>query len=214
MMSGWAKLMEGDAGCGAWAVHSTNIHEDTSRLRRAGVEVRGPEAGGRQRMDGTKLEWETAILGPGPAGSVLPFLIEDTTARELRVPRPAGTSSIHGVGAVVIGVRDLKTSIALFQRAFDLKDANIEEHPEFGATLASFAITPVILASPTNANSWLADRLHKFGECPVAFLLKASVEIYTEDLQTAPKSMRWFEAEVAFFDPQRLHGARIGLLRG
>jgi len=212
MMSGWVKLMEGDAGSGAWAVRSTDIHAETSRLRSAGVEVRGPEVGGRQRTDGTQLEWETAMVGPGSAGSVLPFLIEDKTARDLRVPDPPA-SEIEGVGAVVIGVRDLKVSIAVFQRAFGLKDASMEEHRDFGATLAHFAHSPVILALPTNASSWLADRLDQFGECPAAFLLKASCEFPTKDLQTTAKSMHWFGTDVAFFDPQRLRGARIGLIR-
>jgi hypothetical protein len=213
MMSGWAKLMEGDAGCGAWAARSIDIHAETSRLRRAGIEVRGPEAGGRQRTDGTQLEWETAIVGPGPAGSVLPFLIEDKTLRDLRVPAPVAAFEIEGVAAVVIGVRDLKASIAQFQSAYELKETITEEHPEFGATLAHLGNSQVILASPTNASSWLADRLHIFGECPAAFLLKTSVEIYTKDLQTIPKSTRWFGAEVSFFDPQRLHGIRLGLIQ-
>jgi len=212
MMSGWAKLMEGDAGCGAWAARSRDIQAETSRLRSAGVEARGPEAGGRQRADGTKLEWETAIVGPGSAGSVLPFLIEDKTPRDLRVPSPDGMSFIDGVGAVLIGVRDLESATTLFRRAFDLPNATIEEHPDFGATLVRFVNRPVMLASPTNTNSWLADRLQKFGECPAAFLLKTSSA--TTDLLISAKSMHWFRTEVAFFDPQRLHGARIGLIRG
>jgi hypothetical protein len=212
MMSGWAKLMEGDAGCGAWAVRSTDIHAETLRLRSAGIDVRGPEKGSRQRTDGTQLEWETAIVGPGSAGSVLPFLIEDRMPRDLRVPAPTAVSEIDGVAAVVIGVRDLKASIALFHRAFGLKDSSIEEHPDFEATLASFSHTPVILASQTKANSWLADRLRQFGECPAAFLLKTSSEFPTKDLPTTAKPMRWFETQVAFFDPQRLQGVRIGLI--
>ena len=214
MMSGWTKLMEGDAGCGAWAVRSTDIHAETTRLRSAGIEVRGPEAGGRQRTGGTKLEWETAIVGPGSAGSVLPFLIEDKTPRDLRVPAPVAVSEIDGVAAVVIGVRDLKASIAQFQLAFELKETSTEEHPEFGATLAHFGASPVILASPTNASSWLADRLDQFGECPAAFLLKTSSAFLKKGLQTTTKPMHWFEADVAIFDLQRLHGARIGLIRG
>jgi hypothetical protein len=89
----------------------------------------------------------------------------------------------------------------------------MEEHRDFGATLAHFAHSPVILALPTNASSWLADRLDQFGECPAAFLLKASSEFPTKDLQTTAKSMHWFGTDVAFFDPQRLRGARIGLIR-
>src|SRR5580700_6156824 len=68
MMSGWARLMEGNAGAGAWAVQSPDIHAEARRLRNSGIEVRGPEAGGRKRPEGSALEWETAIVGPGAAG--------------------------------------------------------------------------------------------------------------------------------------------------
>jgi len=215
MMSGWAQFMEADAGCGAWAVRSSDIHAEVAQLRRAGIEVRGPEAGSRERPDGTKLEWETALVGSGPAGSVLPFFIQDKTARDLRVPPPDKDISIQGGAAVVIGVRDLMSSIALFRRAFEFEEAEaiVEDHPDFGATLASFTNVPVILASPMGSRSWLAERLQKFGECPAAFLLHVSPERATENFPAATKSTSWFGHEIAWFDPDRLHGTRLGLFR-
>jgi hypothetical protein len=211
--SGWSKLMEGNAGPGAWAVRTDNIHAEAVRLRSMGIEVRGPEAGSRHRPDGARLEWETAIVGPGPAGSVLPFLIQDKTARERRVPDPAERSGITGVSAVVIGVRDLDSSIAVFQQSFGLQDASIEGDPEFGATLAYLQNTPVILATPADGNSWLANRLQRFGECPAAFLLQASSESPSSDFPAATKFTRCFGREVAWFDSRRLHETRLGLIR-
>jgi glyoxalase-like protein len=214
MMSGWAKLMEADAGCGAWAVRSSDVHAEVAHLRRGGIEVRGPESGSRYRPDGTKLEWETALVGPGPAGSVLPFFIQDKTPRDQRVPAPPQEISIHGVAAVVIGVRDLRSSIALFQRAFEFEEAIVEDHPDFGAaTLAFFSNTPLILASAAGTNSWLTERLVKFGECPAAFLLEASAESSAKNVGLATKSTHWFGREVAWFDLQRLHGTRLGLIQ-
>jgi hypothetical protein len=212
MMSRWTKLMEADAGCGAWAAQTDDIHAEVQRLRAAGIAVNGPQAGSRQRPDGTKLEWETAIVGNGPAGSVLPFFIQDSTPRELRVP-VSTEGTIRGVAAVVVGVHKLESSIALFQQAFAFEDPAIEDRPEFSATLAHFPNTPVVLAAGISQDSWLSDRLAKFGECPVAFLLQVTPDLPAINSPAATKSALWFGREVAWFDPQRLHGTRLGLIR-
>ena len=63
-----------------------------------------PTEGGRTRPDGVRIRWRTARLTPP-----LPFLIEDLSARELRVP--AGTAARHangatGIARLVVGARD------------------------------------------------------------------------------------------------------------
>lgn len=212
MMSGWTKLMEADAGCGAWAAQTGDIHAEVERLRASGIAVKGPEAGSRQRPDGKKLEWETALLGAGAAGSVLPFLIEDKTPREWRVPASAEGDGIEGVAAVVIAVRDLGATRALFQRAFECGDPSEEEDSEFRATLASFSKTPAILAAPRARDSWLADRIERFGECPAAFLLKASHLARDGGSFASSHRSRWFGKDIAWLDAERLQGTRIGLV--
>ena len=72
----------------------------------------------------------------------------------------------HGVGAVVIGVRELAPACALFEQAFGLRGAAIEAHPEFGARVACFAGTPVMLAEGLHGDSWIAQRVAQFGERP------------------------------------------------
>ena len=211
MMSGWAKLMEGNAGAGAWAARTGDIDKEVDRLRTAGIEVRGPEPGSRQRPDGTKLEWKTAIVGSGPAGSVLPFLIEDKTPRSLRVPATAGASEIEGVAAVVIAVRDLQSSIGLFRRAYDLEEATVEDYP--GATLAHFPETPVMLANPRGAKAWDAFRIRHFGEGPTAFLLKPMDFSRAMNQFELKDRTSWFGRDIAWFDVQRLGGTRLGLIR-
>lgn len=211
MMSGWAKLMEGNAGAGAWSARTGDIDKEVDRLRTAGIEVRGPEPGSRQRPDGTKLEWETAIVGSGPAGSVLPFLIEDKTPRSLRVPATAGASEIEGVAAVVIAVRDLQSSIGLFRRAYDLEEATVEDYP--GATLARFPEIPVMLANPRGAKAWDAFRIRHFGEGPTAFLLKPMDFSRAMNQFELKDRTSWFGRDIAWFDVQRLGGTRLGLIR-
>jgi hypothetical protein len=203
MMSAWLPRMEGDAGAGAWAVRSNDIHADAARVRAAGIEVRGPEAGSRQRPDGARLEWETAIAGPGPAGSVLPFIIQDKTARSLRVPAPASRSVIRGVATIVIGVRDLAASAELFRRAYQSDAPLFEEHPGFGR-IAFFSGTPVVLAAPPHVKFWLADRIARFGECPAAFLLEVRDLQLAKDRFSLGLEEPWLGGRVAWFAEKEL----------
>jgi len=87
----------------------------------------------------------------------------------------------------------------------------LEEHPEFGAKLAYFAGTPVILATPLNGNSWLGKRLNELGESPVAFLLSAREFEKAASKATATQTL-WFGRKIAWFDSEKLQGARLGVI--
>jgi Glyoxalase-like domain len=212
--SPWGNLMLGDAGAGAWAVRTTNIEAEVARLRSLGIETAGPEAGSRKRPDGKLLEWQTASAGHGAPGARLPFLIQDRTPREWRVqPSPSGMrSGLTGIMAVVLGVKDVDAAAARFRRAYSWDAPRLEEHADFGAKLAHFPGTPVMLAEPVVTHSWLASRLGKFGEIPAAFLLK------TEHIRQAARSFhligetKWFGHFVAWFEPGQLSGIRLGVV--
>jgi len=204
--------MESNAGAGAWAVASAAIQNDVDRLRLGGIEVRDPEPGSRKRPEGTVLEWEMAVLGPGAPGSVLPFLIQDKTSRTLRVPAPCDAPlPVRGVACVVLGVRNLNVAIDLFRRACDLEPPRIEKHEDFGAALAHFVGTPIILAAPLDERSWLHARLERFGECPAAFLLATPDFSQAKCLLALRESARWLGRDLAWFDEGML-GARIGVI--
>src|SRR5579859_2684039 len=117
----WTEFMHTEAGVCAWAIRSTNLEADTALYRSRGISVSDPVSGGRTRTDGVRLDWRTARLGDDPLGSVLPFLIQDVTPRDLRVPKPAGGyEKIAGIECVVFGVSDENDPIlALLKRAFD-----------------------------------------------------------------------------------------------
>jgi hypothetical protein len=211
--SDWSKLMLANAGACAWAVASTDIQKDVDALKAAGFPVDGPISGGRKKPDGKVLEWQTAAVGTAQAGAMLPFMIQDRTPREWRVRPSASTAEmkLSGVAAVVLGVRDLDAATSLFRKAYGWPAPVLEEHPEFGAKLASFAGTPVILATPLDGNSWLAKRLNELGESPVAFLLGTrEFEKAASNATAAPSP--WFGRKIAWFDAEKLQGARLGVI--
>jgi hypothetical protein len=210
--SDWAKFMSEDAVTCAWAVGTNVLLQEVDRLKKAGIPVKTPERGSRKRPDGMSVEWMTADVGLGTPGSTLPFIIEDQTPRAWRVQTSASVqgSPLLGIENVVLGVHNLDTSIALFRKAYGWSDPIIETQKDFGK-LAYFPGEPVILAAP-NGGGWLSDRLAKFGETPVAYLLN------TRDFTAATKKYKlsgtktWFGEKVAWFDAGKLKGVRLGAI--
>ena len=212
--SDWGEFMDGDAGPCAWAVGTSDIQRDVARLKAAGVVTHGPAAGGRKKQDGTQLRWETASVGPGPPGSQLPFLIEDKTARSLRVQPSASVkgSGLRGIALVVLGVRELEPAISGFERAYGWGRPQVELHPEWGAKLAYFAETPAVLAAPTQTESWLAKRLERFGPSPVAFLMGTGQFEPVAKRYGVTGLASWFGRRVGWFDAEKLRGVRLGVV--
>ena len=210
--SDWAKFMADDAVTCAWAVGTNVLLEEVDRLKKAGIPVTTPEHGSRKRPDGMSIEWMTANVGNGTPGSTLPFVIEDQTPRAWRVQTSASVQGapVTGVENVVLGVNNLDASIALFRKAYGWAAPLTENQKDFGK-LAYFPGEPVILAAPSNGG-WLSERLAKYGESPVAYLLA------TRDFAAATKKYKlsgtktWFGQRVAWFDPGKLKGVHLGVI--
>jgi len=210
--SGWAKFMSEDAVTCAWAVGTNVLLQQVDQLKKAGIPVKTPEPGSRKRPDGLSIEWTTADVGSGTPGSTLPFIIEDKTPRawRIQVSDSVKGTPVSGVENVVLGVNNLDASIALFRKAYGWAEPLTETQKDFGR-VAYFPGEPVILASPSGGG-WLADRLAKFGETPVAYFLA------TRDFAAAVKKYKlsgtktWFGQKVAWFDAGKLKGVRLGVI--
>lgn len=169
----WSVYLRNDAGPCAFAIRVPDVSAELNRLHAAGIAAGTIERSGRVRPDGTKLDWETATVGPGRRGSLFPFLIRDFTSREARV-YPSGkptTTKYAGVSHVVIGVRNLDGAIALYRKAYGLPAPRKEHNSELDADVAWFDGTPIALATNTSASSWLARRVTEYGDAPVAFVI-------------------------------------------
>jgi hypothetical protein len=210
--SEWAKFMSEDAVTCAWAVGTNVLLQEVDRLKKAGIPVKAPERGSRKRPDGMSIEWMTADAGTGTPGSSLPFIIEDETPRAWRVQPSASMQGapVSGIENVVLGVNNLDASIALFRKAYGWAAPLTETQKDFGK-LAYFPGEPVILAAPSGGG-WLADRLGKYGETPVAYLLNA------RDFAAATKKYKlstgkmWFGQKVGWFDAGKLKGIKLGVI--
>ncbi|HEX4594361.1 MAG TPA: VOC family protein [Bryobacteraceae bacterium] len=191
----WHKQLESNGGPCAWAVRPADLGAEVARLHGAGVAVSGAKKNGRLRPDGAKLEWEAAQVGSGN-GNFFPFLIHDFTPRERRA-YPSGkptTTEYTGVSKVVIGVKDLDASVAQFRRAYGFAEPERQDDPAFGAKLAWFRGTPVVLATPLSPQSWLDARIREFGETPCAFVLGRSHAVDARPSQWFGKQLVWADS--------------------
>jgi hypothetical protein len=98
----WAPVAERGGGWADFALLSNDVAADAAALGE--LVARPPEDGGRTRPDGVAVSWRVVRLE-----KPLPFLIEDLTARDLRVPH--GAAALHangtsGVASIVLGATD------------------------------------------------------------------------------------------------------------
>jgi hypothetical protein len=199
--------MQGNAGPCAWALRSKELAPEVERFKKAGILVTEPTRSGRERPDGVRLDWETTNIGAEPNGTFFPFLIHDLTPRERRA-YPSGkptTQDFSGISRVVIAVRDPQAAVARYRKTYGLPAPEEQDDASFGAHLAAFKGTPVVLAAPLTAQSWLGTRVDEFGEGPCAFILRSR---NAGQYQAAAKS-RWFGVEISWLDATKL-GWRLG----
>ncbi|MGH9348121.1 MAG: VOC family protein [Vicinamibacterales bacterium] len=185
----WREHLAAGIGPCGWAVRVDDLAAETRRLQSAGVPVDAPMQLGRQRPDGCRAEWKVAFVGHQPLRSVLPFLIEDTTDRERRV-HPGGMTPAQviprRISFVVLGVRSIADSVALFRRTYGWPSPRLVEDEFLDATLAAFDGSPVVLAQGRRG-SWLEQRTVRHGETPCA----VGIGRLDESAIWGRHSMRW-----------------------
>lgn len=202
----WPRLELGE-GLTDYALGSDDLTADAARIRERGLLVDGPVDGGRLRPDGQRLAWRTVLLGRGVGSgegqSFLPFVIEDVTPREHRVPGGAATEHRLGVRRVA-GLVILTTNVVGAAGAIGALLGPSGPRPVARETDDADGVEFQIgeqflrLLQPRSSRGPLAQHLERFGEGPY--------EVFLERDQAAPAS------GVDLLDVP-LHGARIRIAR-
>ena len=99
----WWNVAADGGGIADFALLSDDIAADTTAL--AELVKTPPKDGGRITPNGVELKWRTAVLK-----APLPFIIEDLTPREFRVPSGAAADHANGaigIASIVIGATDI-----------------------------------------------------------------------------------------------------------
>jgi hypothetical protein len=210
----WTSLKPDMARACFWAVDVDDIGSSVQQLREAGLKIAGPQNGSRKKPDGTVLQWQTAAVNEGSSADILPFFIQDKTPRSARIQPSTSVKGgdLHGIEIVVLGVKDLDAGIALYRRAYGLPAPTLATDSQFGAKLAFFPGTPVLLASPVNETSWIKNQIAKFGEGPIALLLGTTNFSASRLRLKLSGETTWFDRKLAWIDLTKLHGARMGVI--
>ncbi len=103
----WEPLRKG-GGLIDVCLRTSDLLGDTMALRKTGLEIADPVAQSRTRPDGYELRWLLSL--PGAHRGVAPFLIQDETPRDERVPRQtAHRNHVIGIDTITIAVEEVAT---------------------------------------------------------------------------------------------------------
>lgn len=168
----WWEALQRGGGLVDFCLQTDDLGTDTAAFRRAGVAIDDPAPLSRVRPDGYQLKWVLSIPRGGQRG-VAPFLIEDETPREERVPRQhRHGNGVTGIGTITVVVSDLGTvrgwySVALGQPGREVVRDDLQ------AAGVAFMIGPhtLELLTPRPARSPLRDWLSDRGPSPYAATL-------------------------------------------
>jgi hypothetical protein len=207
-------FIAGDAGPCGWALETNDVHTVAERMRNRGIKVELSEPHQRETPDGRVAKWQLAYLGGGEPGSGLPFVIEDRSRREYRIspsPSVAGTE-VTGVAATIVCVADLDAGVERYRKAFCLSAPERQTASAFGADLAGFGESAVVLATPVEGGDWLDKRLDAFGTLPCAILLTVDDLSAAFDRFGIEGSTEWFGREVGWTTFGGGAGGRFGVI--
>lgn len=210
----WHAHISTDGGPCAWAVRVADVGAEAERLRALGVRVDGPTLHRRSRPDGGEVQWDLAYVGDHGPGAMHPFIIKDRTPRELRVsPSPSvHDSELSGVAMVILGVPDAAEASREFRRLYGLSEPEPVASTTLGAGALMFSDAPLALASPP-PESWIADRLRRYGPTPCAYL------VASRDLDASAARLplgaqeRLGGRRLAWIDIEEMRGLRLGVLQ-
>jgi len=102
----WWAIAQKGGGLIDFCMRTDDLTGDREAFRKASVEIQ-VEPGERVRPDGYRLRWTLAQPVP-PFAFVAPFLIEDETPREERVPREhRHRNGVNGIATITIAAEDV-----------------------------------------------------------------------------------------------------------
>ncbi|MBL8908406.1 MAG: VOC family protein [Rhizobiales bacterium] len=116
----FAHLLPHGNGWADYSIDCVGLDEDRDRIVAAGLPIGGPHEHKRSLRDGRPWAVRLILLGIGAGFPALPFLLEDSVGRELRIPT-AGTqhpNGVTGIAGITVAVRSPAQAKAQFDVVF------------------------------------------------------------------------------------------------
>ncbi len=204
------KRLQLGEGFGDYAVSSSDLAADVRQIRERGLALGDPQPGERERPDGRHIAWHTS-RPPSALGSILPFLIQDDTPRELRIEPPReGLGNGARIKEIVVGVAHAEAARDAFRRLLDVEPRLVRNSS--GELQGYRLVAPwgsFVLVHPDRERNALADQLRLRGEGVHAVTL--SVEnVNRARTEMSTRHIAVIDDPVGFLiAPASAHGARI-----
>jgi catechol 2,3-dioxygenase-like lactoylglutathione lyase family enzyme len=170
----WDPLQKGERFVD-FCMQTNDLQGDTRKLRAAGVAINDPVPWSRTRPDGYELKWLLS-LAQGSHRGVAPFLIQDLTSREERIPQTSGhKNGATGIGTVTVVVGELMAVRQWYDAVLDHPGMNITNE-KLQAKGVRYPIGPHTLdfLMPLEPQGPLINWLRTFGSSPYAATLHSS----------------------------------------
>jgi len=170
----WSALQKG-GGLVDYCMQTDDLAGDTAKLRAAGVKIDDPVPWSRTRPDGYQLRWVLSLARNEHRG-VAPFLIQDVTPREERIPREKiHKNGVTGIGTVTVTADDLPSVRHWYRSVLDYDGTEIKS-ADLRARGISFEIGPhcCYFAQPIDEKSPLVECLKMRGPSPYAATLRSN----------------------------------------
>jgi catechol 2,3-dioxygenase-like lactoylglutathione lyase family enzyme len=158
------------------AVQSDDLVADVAQMRRRGVDVSDPRAGGRQTPTGQELRWQAATLGPRHPLPI--FFIEHLTPlHERRQASQAGThpNGVLRADRVYIAVADVAAAAETYSHVLGMPTPQVQRGAVIKADMAVFDLGPtgLTVAQPAEPGP-AAEALARRGPGPFQVLYRTS----------------------------------------
>ena len=171
----WDPLQKGERFVD-FCFQTDDLRGDTRKLQDAGVAINNPVPWSRKRPDGFELKWLLS-LATGSHRGVAPFLIEDVTPRNERIPRQMDhQNKITGIEKVTVAVEELSTVEKWYSALLVNSGQRISE-VSLAAEGLRYQAGPhtIDFLTPNDPSSPLINWLREYGPSPYSAVLTKNV---------------------------------------
>jgi hypothetical protein len=171
----WEPLQKGERLVD-YCMQTDDLQGDTRKLREAEVAINDPVPWSRTRPDGYELKWILSLATRAHRG-VAPFLIQDITPRQERIPQEfEHKNGTTGIDTVTIAVEELSQVDQWYSAVLGQSGTPIVR-TALGAEGLRFSIGPhtVEFLMPSNPSSPLINWIRAYGPSPYSATLRSSV---------------------------------------
>jgi hypothetical protein len=170
----WDPLQKGERLVD-FCMQTDDLKGDTLKLRSAGVAINDPVPWSRTRPDGYELKWLLS-LAQGSHRGVAPFLIQDVTPREERIPQTFDHKNrVTGIETVTVAVGELTAVERWYDGVLGNRPSNITDDNLQGTGVRyPIGLHNLDFLVPLGSESPLVNWLRMFGPSPYVATLRGS----------------------------------------